>query len=648
MYRWHRPLAALAVCLALLIVPSSAAQTPPPSTEPGSSSPAPLIIANVGQWDSGARFQVWGGPGTTWLAKDEIWISLLEPAPSEEHGDLLGPLKGEEPRETAPRQGVNLRLSFEGANPHPKLEPFGPSETVVSYFYGNDPDKWCPDVPVWTGVRYVDLYPGLDLEIGGAAGGWGWRMVAKEAGTPGQSTGPGEYSRRGSVSLQDVRLRVEGAERVSLGQGTLHLQTAVGEVTLPLLQAADAAGGALELRTDGPQVEAEGVSAPFASPPATRPGSAPAATGLVFSTYLGGSGPDEGSGIAVDGAGQVYVTGTTASTDLPTTVGAFKTSHNEGYYDAYVGMLSAAGAALVYCSFLGGDSNDYGGRIAVDAAGQAHVVGSTGSANYPTTSGGFSTTFSGMTDVFVTVLNPTGSALVYSSFLGGSGIDNHGDIELDGTGRAYIVGSTQSGDYPVTSGAFDPTHSGTWEPDVFVSALNVAGSGLIYSTFLGGSNLDCGLSIALAASGQAFLTGYTTSPDFPNTPEAYDSSYGGTIDAFVAMLNPSGTDLVYSTFLGSTGDDSGLAITVDQVGRAYVTGTTVSPGFPTTPRAFDTTMNGNHDGFVVVLEQDGSNLIWSTFLGGGDSDWGLGIAVDVNGKVYVTGKTWALDYPTTP
>jgi hypothetical protein len=330
-------------------------------------------------------------------------------------------------------------------------------------------------------------------------------------------------------------------------------------------------------------------------------------SGLVYSTYIGGSDWDEGRGIAIDGSGNAYVTGYTESTDYDVTTGAFQTTHGGGFYDVFVTKLNASGSGLVYSTYIGGSSDDEGYGIAVDGSGNAYVTGWTYSYDYDVTTGAFQTTYGGGTfDVFVTKLNTSGG-LVYSTYIGGSNIDKGYGIAVDGSGNAYVTGQTGSTDYDVTAGAFQTTlGGGLLDVDVFVTKLNASGSGLVYSTYIGGGSYDYGYGIAVDVSSNAYVTGYTKSTDYDVTTGAFQTTYGGGFyDVFVTKLNASGNGLVYSTYIGGSSNiDEGYGIAVDGSGNAYVTGWTYSYDYDVTTGAFQTTYGGGYDGDVFVTKLD--------------------------------------------
>lgn len=339
----------------------------------------------------------------------------------------------------------------------------------------------------------------------------------------------------------------------------------------------------------------------------------PAGNSLIYSTYLGGSGDDQGDGIAVDASGNAYITGYTESANFPTQ-NAYDATYNGGG-DAFVTKLSDS--SLVYSTFLGGNDYDLGQDIAVDSLGSAYIVGETYSTDFPTTPGAFDTSHNGDDDAFVTKFSPDGSSLVYSTFLGGINEDIGYGIAIDSSGNAYVVGQTYSSNFPTTPGAYDTSYNGNY--DVFITKLSSLGNSLVYSTYLGGSGSDKGFGIAIDPVGSAYVTGETYSPNFP-IQNAYDPIYNGAGDAFVAKLSSAGASLNYSTFLGGSNYDRSLDIAVDPWGSAYVTGETYSTNFPTTPGAYDTIPNGSADAFIAKLsEPAGTIVITKNTLGGDDT-----------------------------
>jgi len=402
----------------------------------------------------------------------------------------------------------------------------------------------------------------------------------------------------------------------------------------------------------------------------------PSGSTLVYSTYLGGSGDDVARGIAVDASGNAYVTGQTSSPDLPTAnafqpvfVGGPADLGPAGPYDGFVTKLDSTGSTLLYSTYLGGNDADVSFAVAVDASGNAYVAGWTRSSDFPTTPGAFAVSRTGADDAFVAKLDPTGSALVYSTFLGGSNniktanpLDTGRAIAVDGSGSAYVTGYTYSSDFPTTAGAFQTIFgSGAFGHVAFVTKLDPAGSALVYSTFLGGtSGIDEGLGLAIDAGGNAYVTGVTLSSDFPTTPGAFQSVSGGARDAFVTKLNPAGSLLVYSTYLGGGKHDLASAIAVDAAGNAFVAGTTgpledgcnssfpCTDDFPTTAGAVQPVYGGGfRDAFLATLDSSGSALIFSTYLGGSGNDSGIGIALDSGANAYIAGATASSNFPTT-
>ncbi len=315
----------------------------------------------------------------------------------------------------------------------------------------------------------------------------------------------------------------------------------------------------------------------------------PNGSALVYSTYLGGSGTDTSSGIAVDSSGSAYVTGSTSSNDFPVTLGSFQVIPGGGATDAFVVKMKPDGSDRVYASFLGGKGTETGFGIAVDALGNAYVTGETASTDFPTTGGVVQAAFGGgTTDAFVTKVSPDGSTKVYSTFLGGSDNDRGTAITVDSSGSAYLTGFTNSINFPTASPL--QAKAGT-PPDAFVTKLNATASALVYSTFLGGSGGDLGNGIAVDSSGNAYVAGQTGSPDFP-VASPIETAISGGLDAFVTEINAAGSALLFSSYLGGSGPDGGNGIALDASGNIYVTGTTSSTDFPTIVGSFQTSNAG--------------------------------------------------------
>jgi len=316
---------------------------------------------------------------------------------------------------------------------------------------------------------------------------------------------------------------------------------------------------------------------------------------LVYSTYLGGSGSDLAFAIALDGQNNFYVAGSTTSTSFPT-LNPYQASL-VALRDAFVTKFNPTGSTLLYSTYLGGNADDVGYGIAVDTSGSAYVAGITQSDNFPTANA-MQSSYEGSTDVFVTKLNPAGSTLAYSTYLGAGFFEDCYSIAVDDQGSAYVAGSTESATFPVTSPYQISKRTGA---DAFVTKLTPSGKTRVYSTFLGGNGEDRANAIAVDRMGNATITGYTLSSDFPST-EPLQAAYGGGQDAFVARLNPTGLSLLYSTYLGGSGSDTGSAVAVDTSGNAFVAGTTFSSDLTVTSGS--PAYRGAGDAFAVKISDN--------------------------------------------
>jgi hypothetical protein len=641
--------------------------------------------ANDGQTDAAVRFLARGRGYRIFLTSTEAVLAL---APTPAAGSSSPAV---------------VRMGLLGANSAPEIVAEAPLPGKVNYFVGRDLARWRTNIPTFARVRYRGVYPGIDLVFYGNQGTLEYDFIIAPGADPtvialkidgANSLGiddqgdlllqmaGGVLRHRRPVVYQDVNgIRLDVGAGYSIDKaGRVSFKVASYDrgrtlIIDPALAFSTFIGGSQNDTGAGIAVDAArnvyvvgGASSPDfpttagAYDTTASPSDAfvtkfnPAGSALVYSTFLGGSGGDAGAGIALDASGNAYLTGTTASTDFPTTPGALDTTCgtdstcNGGFInqDGFVAKLNASGSALLYSTYLGGSGDDQPFGIAADAGGNAYVGGATSSPDFPTTAGAFDTSANGAFDAFVAKVNATASALVYSTYVGGSAIDLARGIAVDGSGSAYVTGRAVSANFPTTVGAFDTIANGLDE--AFVTKVNAAGSGLTYSTYLGGSGHDRGFAIAVDGSGNAYVAGYTESGNFPTTAGVFDTTLNGSSDLFVTKVNPSGAALVYSTYLGGTsteGTRQYMGIALDAAANAHVVGDTNSADFPTVA-APQPVSGGGRDVVVAKLNAAGSALLYSTYLGGSSTDSGLGITVDSGRNAYVTGDSLSGDFPVTP
>jgi hypothetical protein len=579
--------------------------------------------ANQGQADSTVKFLTKGFGYGVFLTANEAVLVLRRPGDDVSGPDAL-------PETESPSV---LRMRFVGASRSPRI--FGAKQLPgkVNYFIGNDPKQWRSAIPTYAQVRYQDVYPGVSVVYYGAPGRLEYDLLLDPRVDPKIITMACQGAYKTRIDAQgDLRLRVAGGE-VLLGKPRIYQRTARGRKSIAggyVLKA----GGLI-----GIEVGEYDRSQPLIVDPV-----------LSYSTYLGGNSYDAAYGIAVDALGNAYITGFARSGNFPVTSGAYHTTCgtagtcNGGYADLFVAKLSAGGTTLDYSTYIGGSLDDIGKAIAVDSSGAAYITGQTFSSDFPTTTGAFQRTYGGAGDAFIVKLNSTGSSLVYSTYVGGSKSDTGNAIALDSSGNAYITGATYSTDFPTTNPV--QTIKGG-DADAFVTEINPNGAALAFSTYLGGSSLDWGSSIAVTPLGDmVYVTGFTKSGDFPTVSplQATCASCPTYADAFVTAINPSGA-LRNSTFLGGSSDDKATAIALDPTGNIYVTGFTFSTNFPTTTGAYQTSLpNGTSGAFVAKIAPNLTSLVYSTYLHGNVLDFGRGIAVDT-GNVFVAGQTYSTALP---
>lgn len=542
------------------------------------------------------------------------------------------------------QSGSVIEISVVGQNAQVLVEGLDSLPGTANFFLGNDPGKWISSVPTFGQVRYGNAMRGVDIVYYGTQGMLKRDILIAPGIDPGKLTF--QYSGQDSLSIdRGGNLMVKTATGTLLEAAPVCYQV-IQDKQIPVACEYIVLGESLV----GFRVGAYDVSYPLVIDPV-----------LDFSSYLGGYWDDQGYAVAVDSLGSAYVTGKTWSTDFPITW--WKQVYNDtniGGYDVFVTKFEPDGLMLNYSTYLGGYNDDSGQGIAVDSAGNAYITGYTLSCNYPVVRAFQPTINSGCgpcsdADAFVTVLNPDGNDLIYSSFLGGNmtdhgwAIDLNGTVDINGTTDVVIVGDTGSWNFPTTEGAWDRVFNGTW--DAFVTGISYNGtiSNISFSTFLGGDGSDRAYGLAIHnGTGDIYVTGETNSWNFP-TISWLSNTIKGSTDAFVTHFDPVASTPISSTYLGGNGKEAGNDIAVDNPGYFYVTGYTQSTlrFIPPPPfKAFQNTLKGFQDAFVTKFNPAGNSLNYSTYIGGNLVDTGTGIAVDERGFAYITGFTDSPNYPT--
>lgn len=527
-------------------------------------------------------------------------------------------------------------VSIPGQDPAAVVKGEDPLSGKANFFLGNDPSGWATDVPTFGAVRYEEVFPGIDIVYSGSMG-----LLKREV-----FLAPGT-----DPSLLTVRY--SGQEDLFLDEsGNLMVKTPFGT----LMEAAPFSYQEI----DGEEVEVscayvilEDGLVGFEIGPYNPDYPLVIDPFLDFSTYLGGGNEDRGYSVAMDSTGAIYVTGMTRSSDfLPPYMGGIIQENIGGAVDAFVTKFEPDGKLLNYTTYLGGVNDDVGNGIAVAPDGTVILTGYTISYNFPVLNPfqPVKSNYYPDADAFVTSIYPNGSALRYSSFLGGNSTDVGQGITMNDSSLAVVVGYTGSCDFPNTTGAYCTTHAiGYTNYDAFVTGVNFDGttSTLAFSSYLGGTGKDQAFGVALNGAGEIFVTGLTDSYNFPNTTGAFKRTLQGDEDAFVTKMNSDASGLVYSTYLGGHGEDVGYGIAVDPNGDPYITGYTQSTNFPVRPfpGTFQFYKKGIQDAFLTKMGPTGNSINFSTYLGGTLVDEGTGIVVDESGSAYIVGFTDSIDFP---
>lgn len=564
------------------------------------------FIANAGQTDPNVKFQVKGAGHSIYFTPNEITFTAFQ--------------QPNEPGNQA-TNSATVRSSLANSNPNPTISGLDKLPGVANFILGEDSSQWHTDVPTFNGVVYQNVYQGIDRVFKGTEGQLKSEFLVAPFADPSQI-------RMNYSGVNDIRLRDDGA---------LILETPLGELidNAPIVYQ-DINGQRVNVPAAYNLLGNNQVNFSLGDFDRTQPLVIDPV--LAYSTYLGGSASDGANRIAVDSTGAAYIIGTTVN-NFTTTPGAFQTTP-AGNADFLVTKINPQGTALVYSTYIGGTGNEYGFGIAVDSQGNAYLTGQV-DPGYPTTAGSFQPTATTY-NAAATKLNAAGNSLVYSTFLGGTGTALGTSIAVDSSNNAYVTGPTGNG-FPTTDIASQFNYGGGI--DAFITKVDPAGSDLVYSTYFGGSNRDEGQGIAVDNNGNAYVSGITYSTNLPLTNPVQTTNGGGQYDAFISKFTPNGAR-IYSTYLGGTGNDQGTSIAADSSGNAYIVGTTSSTNFPTVSPIQLLNAGGANDAFVSKLSAAGNSLIYSTYLGGSGDDKGDRITVDSAGNAYVTGNTTSTNFPT--
>ena len=573
-----------------------------------------FFIENKGQWPAEVFFLTQINGLDAWITNNGVLYDLYKVEPSE----LSDP-------KNRTRKGHRVFYKLNHINVDVKKVGKQRQKGYYNYLTGNDKSKHAKNVSLFKEAVVKNIYDGIDIRYYFDNGALRYDYIVHPGADP-----------------STIEFNLTGTEQTRLNtDGDLTFSTRFGQVNLADLYCyqdnkENPIQGSFKQQNTGCwkiQIGDYDETKKLIIDP------------LVYSTFLGGGNVDDAQSIALDNNGNAYVTGYTQSPDFDTSTGAYQSSSN-GSSDIIISKIGASGNNLEYSTYLGGSDFDTGESIAVDDNGNTYITGETQSTDFAVTSGAFQTTIGGSNDVFVTKIDATGSNLLYATYIGGSNLDRGYAIALDAGNNAYVTGSTQSSDYSTTSGTHQVSIDGN--NDVFVTKLDATGNSLIYSTYIGGSDVDSGLSIAIDDSDNAYIGGSTRSNDFDVTGNAFQTTNeGGLYDVFVTKLDPTGNNLLFSTFIGGDDSESCTSIDVDNNGNSYITGNTSSTNYDVTNGAYQTTIGGNTDAFVTKLNANGDGLTYSTYLGGSDNDNGKSIKAGSNGSAYVTGNTSSTDYDIT-
>lgn len=596
------------------------------------------FVENKGQWDQEVKYLVQMPDMNAWITDNGVVYDYYQIVSNYSEEDLLEIPESKKEKYKEKNSFVNghiVRTLFQKNNSSQQFSGDIKQESYFNYFLGKDESKWASNVRLYKGATVKELYNGIDIKYYFDKGSLRYDYIVK----------PG-------ADISQISIALVGVENFSVNQaGELEIQTSLGLVRHQDIYAyqKNSAGGEQKVQTSFKQTNKGTISFVIENYDKNKE---LIIDPLVFSTFLGGGSLDLGESIKLDGNKNIFISGYTASSSFPTTSGAYQEDIST-IHDVFVSKLNADGTALIYSTFLGGNDNEKTlNTLVLDQNGNPIIAGITGSNDFPTTTNAFQPNYAFNDDAFVTKLNEDGTSLVFSTYFGGSNYDEPTSLAIDNLGNIFLAGATKSTNLPTSTNAYQASKQNNYEDDIFIVKLNNNASSLELCTYLGGTDYEVRAKLVLDENANIFVSGETASADFPTTENAFQVSLGSGFDrnVFVCKLNPTVTELVFSTCIGSKYTYTGAsAIQIDSESNVYIAGTTTADDFPVTQGAYQTVEGYaySRNSFITKFNSTGTEIIVSTYFSGKGNDIIRDMLIDNENNIFVIGSSTSDNFPTT-
>jgi hypothetical protein len=581
-----------------------------------------VFIENRGQWPQDVLYLTQLNGLNAWITKQGITYDFYELNPFPAHEDDNFKQINQSNTSISGHVVITKQVNY---NNIPSCIGLQPIKTKYNYFLGKNKLKQVKNVSLYREVLVKNIHNNIDVRYYFENGKLRYDYIVNPNANPNQ-----------------LNIIIDGALNINVNENNLTFTTSFGKVTHTDLFVYQLVNGRKIKIQASWKKEKDYITFNIGNYDKSLP---LIIDPLIFSTYLGGSNSESANKIKLDNNDNIIVCGSTNSLNYPTTPGAYQTTIGN-YTNIFVTKLNPMASSIIYSTFIGGTGNETCYSMAIDNLNNVYISGTTSSTDFPTTNGVVQPLYGGGGyDGFITKLNADGDSLIFSTFLGGNNYETISDIALDNNKNIYIVGSTESNNYPVTLNGYQQTFQGGLN-DVIISKISPNGNTLLYSTYLGGTDLESGTGIAVDMLENIYITGYTYSSDFPSTSNALQNNFnGGNVDIFISKINNSGS-LTYSSFFGGNNDETSSEIIIDTQNTIYITGGTNSTNFPITSNAYQASLTGvNNDAFILKININSNTILYSTYFGGWQNDYSNHIVLDNSGFLYITGKTASTVFP---